>query len=68
MGNSLTDHQDCIPGRNVIGCNLTSQFTGCEEETPLFRFDGDTAIVAGGETVVRDWMIPNAGKTEHRRF
>lgn len=39
-----------------------------ERQIEYLRFYGDTAIVAGSETVVWGGKMPNAGKTEHLRF
>ena len=50
----------------VAFCLVNSEVA--KGEMPLFPFDGETAIVAGGETVVRGGRIRNAGKTEHLRF
>jgi ketosteroid isomerase-like protein len=42
--------------------------TSYERQIEYLRFYGDTAIVAGSETVVWGGKMPNAGKTEHLRF
>jgi uncharacterized protein (TIGR02246 family) len=42
--------------------------TSYDRQIEYVRFYGDTAIVAGNETVVWGGKMPNAGKTEHLRF
>ena len=42
--------------------------TSYDRQIEYIRFYGDTAIVAGHETVVWGGKMPNAGKTEHLRF
>jgi ketosteroid isomerase-like protein len=42
--------------------------TSYDRQIEYLRFYGDTAIVAGSETVVWGGKMPNAGKTEHLRF
>src|ERR1700722_9540182 len=42
--------------------------TSYERQIEYLRFYGDTAIVAGNETVKWGGQMPNAGKTEHLRF
>jgi uncharacterized protein (TIGR02246 family) len=42
--------------------------TSYERQIEYLRFYGDTAIVAGNETVKWGGRMPNAGKTEHLRF
>ena len=42
--------------------------TSYDRQIEYLRFYGDTAIVAGSETVVWRGKMPNAGKTEHLRF
>src|SRR5947208_642907 len=42
--------------------------TDYDRQIEYLRFYGDTAIVAGSETVVWGGKMPNAGKTEHLRF
>ena len=42
--------------------------TSYDRHIEYLRFYGDTAIVAGSETVVWGGKMPNAGKTEHLRF
>jgi Domain of unknown function (DUF4440) len=42
--------------------------TDYDRQIEYLRFYGDTAIVAGSETVVWGGRMPNAGKTEHLRF
>ena len=42
--------------------------TAYDRQIEYLRFYGDTAIVAGSETVVWGGKMPNAGKTEHLRF
>jgi ketosteroid isomerase-like protein len=39
-----------------------------DRQIEYLRLYGDTAIVAGSETVVWGGKMPNAGKTEHLRF
>jgi hypothetical protein len=39
-----------------------------DRKIEYLKFDGDTAIAAGNETVVWGGKMPNAGKTEHLRF
>lgn len=54
----------------VLGM-VTSGFlviTSYDRQTEYVHFYGDTAIVAGSETVVWGGKMPNAGKTEHLRF
>jgi hypothetical protein len=42
--------------------------TSYDRQIEYLRFYGDTAIVAGSETVVWGGKMPHAGKTEHLRF
>jgi hypothetical protein len=42
--------------------------TSYDRQIEYLKFYGDTAIVAGSETVVWGGKMPNAGKTEHLRF
>ena len=42
--------------------------TSYDRQIEYLRFYGDTAIVAGSETVVWGGEMPNAGKAEHLRF
>lgn len=42
--------------------------TSYDRQIEYLRVYGDTAIVAGSETLVWGGRIPNAGKTEHLRF
>jgi ketosteroid isomerase-like protein len=42
--------------------------TSYDRQIEYLRFYGDTAIVAGNETVVWGGKMPNAGKTERLRF
>ncbi len=42
--------------------------TSYDRQIEYLRSYGDTAIVAGSETVVWGGKMPNAGKTEHLRF
>ncbi len=42
--------------------------TSYDRQIEYVRVYGDTAIVAGSETVVWGGKMPNAGKTEHLRF
>ena len=42
--------------------------TSYDRQIEYLRVYGDTAIVAGSETVVWGGKMPNAGKTEHLRF
>jgi hypothetical protein len=42
--------------------------TSYDRHIEYVRVYGDTAIVAGSETVVWGGKMPNAGKTEHLRF
>ena len=42
--------------------------TSYDRQIEYLRFYGDTAIVAGSETVVWGGKMPNAGKTEHLHF
>jgi len=42
--------------------------TSYDRQIEYLRFYGDTAIVAGNETVRWGGRMPNAGKTEHLRF
>ena len=50
----------------VAFCLVNSEVA--QGEMPLFSLYGETALVTGGETVVRGGRIRNAGKTEHLRF
>lgn len=43
-------------------------FTSYERNVEYVRVQGDTAIVAGGETVVWAGKLPTAGRTSHLRF
>ena len=42
--------------------------TSYDRQIEYIRIYGDTAIVAGSETLVWGGKMPNAGKTEHLRF
>ncbi len=42
--------------------------TSYDRKIEYIKFYGETAIVAGAETVVWGGKMPNAGKTEHLRF
>ena len=42
--------------------------TAYDRQIEYLQFYGDTAIVAGSETVVWGGRMPNAGRTEHLRF
>jgi ketosteroid isomerase-like protein len=56
--------------QQVLGM-VTSGFliiTSYERQIEYLHLYGDTAIVAGNETVVWGGKMPNAGKTEHLRF
>ena len=56
--------------REVIGLiesNILA-FTSYDRQLEYLRIYGDTAIVAGRETVVWAGKMPNAGKTSHLRF
>ena len=56
--------------KQVLGM-MSSGFliiTSYDRQIEYLRFYGDTAIVAGNETVVWGGKMPNAGKTEHLRF
>lgn len=56
--------------QQILGM-VTSGFlviTSYDRQIEYVRFYGDTAIVAGNETVVWGGKMPNAGKTEHLRF
>ena len=56
--------------REVIGLiesNILA-FTSYDRQLEYVRIYGDTAIVAGRETVVWAGKMPNAGKTSHLRF
>ena len=43
-------------------------FTSYDRQIEYVRVQGDTAIVAGGETVVWAGKLPRAGQTSHLRF
>ena len=43
-------------------------FTAYERQIEYIHIRHDTAVVAGGETVVWAGKMPNAGKTSHLRF
>jgi uncharacterized protein (TIGR02246 family) len=56
--------------QQILGM-VTSGFlviTSYDRQIEYVRFYGNTAIVAGNETVVWGGKMPNAGKTEHLRF
>jgi hypothetical protein len=42
--------------------------TADDRQIEYLKFYGDTAIVAGSETVQWGGKMPNAGKSEHLRF
>jgi uncharacterized protein (TIGR02246 family) len=42
--------------------------TSYDRQIEYLRFYGETAILAGSETVAWGGRMPNAGKTEHLRF
>ena len=46
----------------------TLAFTAYERQIEYIRIRHDTAVVAGGETVIWAGKMPNAGKTSHLRF
>ena len=43
-------------------------FTSYDRKLEYVRIHGDTAVVAGGETVVWGGKLPTAGQTSHLRF
>jgi len=51
----------------LIESNILA-FTSYDRQLEYVRIYGDTAIVAGRETVVWAGKMPNAGKTSHLRF
>jgi uncharacterized protein (TIGR02246 family) len=59
-----------VTKQQILGM-MTSGFliiTSYDRQIEYVRVYGDTAIVAGNETVVWGGKMPNAGKTEHLRF
>jgi uncharacterized protein (TIGR02246 family) len=59
-----------VTKQQILGM-VTSGFliiTSYDRQIEYVRVYGDTAIVAGNETVVWGGKMPNAGKTEHLRF
>jgi hypothetical protein len=59
-----------IPKQQVIGLIESNvlAFTSYERKVEYVRVYGDTAIVAGAETVVWAGKMPNAGKLSQLRF
>ena len=43
-------------------------FTSYDRQIEYVRVQGDTAVIAGGETVVWAGKLPTAGQTSHLRF
>jgi len=62
--NKFVDKQQVV---GLIESN-TLAFTSYDRQIEYARIYGDTAIVAGSETVVWAGKMPNAGKTSHLRF
>ena len=59
-----------VTKQQVLGM-VTSGFlviTSYDRQLEYLHFYGDTAIVAGSETVIWGGRMPNAGKSEHLRF
>jgi uncharacterized protein (TIGR02246 family) len=59
-----------VTKQQILGM-VTSGFliiTSYDRQIEYVRVYGDTAIVAGNETVVWGGKMPNAGETEHLRF
>jgi uncharacterized protein (TIGR02246 family) len=59
-----------VDKRQVLGM-MESGFlviSSYDRQIEYLKFYGDTAILAGSETVVFGGKMPNAGKTEHLRF
>jgi hypothetical protein len=56
--------------RQVLGLieSGTLAFSSYDRQIEYVHFYGDTAVVAGSETVVWAGKMPNAGKTSHLRF
>jgi Domain of unknown function (DUF4440) len=62
--NKFVNKQEVI---GLIESNILA-FTSYDRQVEYVRIYGDTAIVAGGETVVWAGKMPNAGKMSHLRF
>ena len=59
-----------VNGQQVIGMieSGTLAFSSYDRQVEYVRVYGDTAVVAGSETVVWAGKMPNAGQTSHLRF
>ncbi len=59
-----------INKQQVVGMTEsgTLAFTSYDRQIEYVRVYGDTAVVAGGETVVWAGKLPTAGQTSHLRF
>ena len=62
--NKFVNKQEVV---GLIESNILA-FTSYDRRVEYVRIYGDTAIVAGGETVVWAGKMPNAGKMSHLRF
>ena len=62
--NKFVNKQEVV---GLIESNFLA-FTSYDRQVEYVRIYGDTAIVAGGETVVWAGKMPNAGKMSHLRF
>src|SRR5439155_24767351 len=62
--NKFVNKQEVV---GLIESNILA-FTSYDRQVEYVRIYGDTAIVAGGETVVWAGKMPNAGKMSHLRF
>ncbi len=62
--NKFVNKQEVV---GLIESNILA-FTSYDRQVEYVRIYGNTAIVAGGETVVWAGKMPNAGKMSHLRF
>ena len=62
--NKFVNKQEVV---GLIESNILA-FTSYDRRVEYVRIYGDTAIVAGGETVVWAGKMPNAGKKSYLRF
>jgi Domain of unknown function (DUF4440) len=62
--NKFVNKQEVV---GLIESNILA-FSSYDRQVEYIRIYGDTAIVAGGETVVWAGKMPNAGKMSHLRF